>query len=410
MKSTIVLVTTLAINGSLAAPHVPGPTTPPVAAAPPKADEPVHHRSHDEPPDFSFLLRPEIYHPLTALNVPPSFRDSPKQPDDPETDISQLLQRGHFRAAAIAAVQELTGSGGRSGGEKGQGVDARDGRRILDLFYTRLACLTLIDATPLAAQEAKALEDLNSVRVYVDDKTGQHLAPWSLRLLNVRLQSLGFGDPRRAVMSYYDLAREARLQISKSPRHDQDRRLWTDRLHDLAMLVAGALIDMDDLAGAAHHLESLPEATTGPGRLSLCRALLALQVGDVDKARRWAGSQEDADKIVQALCDVADADYEAALAKWQDMEDDDDDETVAVNKAVCLLYLGRMDEGRQVLERRLATTGGSSPSHSLLFNLSTMYELCTDKHRRLKTSLAERVAGMDESPAGWERNNVDFKL
>ncbi|RCI09996.1 hypothetical protein L249_8675 [Ophiocordyceps polyrhachis-furcata BCC 54312] len=376
---------------------------------------PLHN---DEPPDFSFLLRPEIYHTLTALNVPASFRDSPKQPDDPDTNISQLLQRGHFRAAAIAAVRELTGSGGGGGGggeggggERGQGVDARDGRRILDLFYTRLACLTLIDATPLAAQEAKALEDLNSVRVYVDVKTGQHLAPWPLRLLNVRLQSLGFGDPRRAVMSYYDLAREARLQISKSKGHDEEEetQLWTDRLHDLAMMVAGALVEMDDLAGAAHHLESLPEATTGSRRLSLCRALLALQVGDVDRARKWAGSQEDADKVVHALCDVADADYGAALAKLEEGEGDDD-ETVAVNKAVCLLYLGRMDEGRRVLEKRLATRGASSPSPSLLFNLSTMYELCTDRHRRLKTTLAERVAGMEESPAGWERNNADFKL
>ncbi|RDA82881.1 hypothetical protein CP532_0393 [Ophiocordyceps camponoti-leonardi (nom. inval.)] len=382
------------------------------------------HNDESPPPDFSFLLRPEIYHPLTALNVPTSFRDSPKQPDDPDTKVSQLLQRGHFRAAAIAAVQELTGS--RAGEEKerekekGRGVDPRDGRRILDLFYTRLACLTLIDATPIAAQEAKALEDLNSVRVYVDDKTGQHLAPWPLRLLNVRLQSLGFGDPRRAVMSYYDLAREARLQICKSRKvqDGEDAKLWTERLHDLAMLVAGALVDMDDLAGAAHLLESLPEATTTmtttgsrSSRLSLCRALLALQIGDVDRARKWAGSKDDADKVMQALCDVADADYEAALAKWQAIEEEgEEDEAVAVNKAVCLLYLGRMDEGRAVLERRLAMKGASSPSHSLLFNLSTMYELCTDNHRRLKMGLAERVASMEESAAGWERNNADFKL
>lgn len=39
-----------------------------------------------------------------------------------------------------------------------------------------------------------------------------------------------------------------------------------------------------------------------------------------------------------------------------------------------------------------------------------MYELCTEKHRNLKTKLAERVAGMDESSAGWEKLNTDFKL
>ncbi|PFH56165.1 hypothetical protein XA68_16964 [Ophiocordyceps unilateralis] len=352
--------------------------------------------------DFSFLLRPEIYHALKPLNVPPAFRDSSKQPE-PDARLDQLLERGQFRAAAIAAVQELTGSGGQ-----GTGVDVHDVGRIFDLLYTRLACLTLIDATPLAAQEVKALEDLNSVRMYVDDASGEHLAPWPLRLLNVRLQALGFGDARRAVMSYHDLAREARLQIGKSKsRNDDDARtLWTARLHHLAIHVAGALVDMDDLAGAAHHLDSLPDTAGGP-KLALCRALLWLQIGDAERARQYATlCARDADKVMQALCDMAEADYEAALAKWQNMETDDD-EMVAVNKAICLLYLGRMNEGRHVLEGMVVTRASS---HALLFNLSTMYELCTDKHRELKMKLAERVAGLDESPAGWERVNGDFKL
>ncbi|PHH74721.1 hypothetical protein CDD80_2881 [Ophiocordyceps camponoti-rufipedis] len=349
-------------------------------------------RSAAEPADFSFLLRPEVYHPLTTLHVPPPFLNSNKQ-SDPDASLDELLQRGQFRAAAIAAVRELTGSG----------VDPRDGRRILNLFYTRLACLTLIDATPLAAQEAKAVEDL---RLYVEGDGG-HLAPWPLRLLHVRLQALGFGDARRAVMSYHDLAREARLHIARA-RDDADARaLWTARLDDLAIHVAGALVDMDDLAGAVHHLDSLPDAGGGGSRLALCRALLWLQVGDADRARQCATRcAHDADEVVRALCDMAEADYESALARWQAM--DDDDEIVAVNKAVCFLYLGRMDEGRDAMEGLVTTTGAAS--HALLFNLSTMYELCTDGHRGLKLKLAERVAGLDESPAGWERVNADFKL
>ncbi|KJZ70908.1 hypothetical protein HIM_09701 [Hirsutella minnesotensis 3608] len=309
--------------------------------------------------DFSFLLRPEIYHPLNQLNVPPAFRNSPKQPD-PNVPLEQLLERGQFRAAAIAAVQELTGSGagrntpgeeGDAAAEKAVGVDPHDSKRIFELLYTRLACLTLIDATPLAAQEAKALEDLSNTRLYVDDATGQHLVPWELRILHVRLQALGFGDPRRAVMSYYDLAREARAQITKvaeSPGDDADaaRELWRARLHDLGLQVAGALIDMDDPLGKWQGLG----ARLGPG-----------------------------------------------------------DEMVGVNAAVCMLYLGRMHEvGREMLEDMVSSRGASS--HTLLFNLCTMYELCTDKHRALKTKLAQKVAALDESPAGWEKMNADFKL
>lgn len=64
-------------------------------------------------------------------------------------------------------------------------------------------------------------------------------------------------------------------------------------------------------------------------------------------------------------------------------------------------------QGREVLEG-LVNSGLSS--HTLLFNLSTMYELCTEKNRSLKIKLTERAAGMETSAAGWEKTNADFKL
>lgn len=294
------------------------------------------------PKDFSFLLRPEIYHPLTPLNVPLAFRNSSKQPD-PEAPLEELLAKGHFRAAAIAAVQELTGSGASGS------VDPKDAKRIFSLLYTRLACLTLIDATSLAAQEVKALEDLNNTRLYVDESTGEHLVPWELRVLNVRLQALGFGDTRRSVMSYHDLAREARDRIAKAAaRHDNtDRELWKTRLHELGIKVAGALVEMDDLPGAASHLNSMRDR--GDGKIALSKALLWLHLGDVGSARKCAKqcSEEEAavtDKVILALCDMADTQYEAALDKWQELRNDTEDEMVGINAAVCLLYLGKLQE------------------------------------------------------------------
>ncbi len=49
-------------------------------------------------------------------------------------------------------------------------------------------------------------------------------------------------------------------------------------------------------------------------------------------------------------------------------------------------------------------------SHTLLFNLTTIYELCTDRPRTLKLELAQRVADMEPSVKGWEKTNADFKL
>ncbi|CAK7224713.1 hypothetical protein SBRCBS47491_005643 [Sporothrix bragantina] len=401
--------------------------------------------------DFSYLLRPEIYHPLpataaAAANVPQPFRDaSDRQPNPDETIgiaddtsgtlLADLLAAGHFRAAAIIAARQLVTT-----------PDPTDHARIFALLYTRLACLLLLDATSLAAQEAKALEDLNSPFYRGDPIPGgdtrlaPHLVPWELRVLHVRLQALGFGDPRRAVMSYYELAREARIRIGAAlAAHDNSaRELWKGRLAELGIQVAGALIEMDDLAGAAAHLTNMggdkPHTGSSPPthanrRIAIARALLWLQLGDVEEARaaidgsgaaetednaplssRVSGSNDDmAARVVAALCDMADGEYRTALASWRELrEDAPDDEMVGVNLAVCLLYVGQMQEGRAVLEG-LVDAGASS--HTLLFNLSTMYELCTDRAKVLKLGLAQRVAGQEPAAGqGWEKTNADFKL
>lgn len=293
------------------------------------------------PKDFSFLLRPEIYHPITPLNVPLAFRNSPKQPT-PDTPLQDLLSRGFYRAAAIAAVQELTSI--VPGAPK---LDPTDHARIFNLLHIRLTCLTLIDATPLAAQEAKALEDLNNPAVYVDEAANEHLVPWDLRVLNVRLQALGFGDPRRAVMSYHELAREARFRAGKAAaEHDNSaRELWKGRLYDLGIRIAGALVEMDDLEGAAQLLGTLRDQ--GDGRVAVSRALLWLHVGNAGEARRVVGEGVGG-KVVSALAEMADGNFEGALGRWRELGGDDaggeEDEMVGMNMAVCLLYMGKMDE------------------------------------------------------------------
>jgi hypothetical protein len=52
-------------------------------------------------------------------------------------------------------------------------------------------------------------------------------------------------------------------------------------------------------------------------------------------------------------------------------------------------------------------------NHALTFNLSTIYELCTERSRSLKINLAEQVAVIQEGmgvKVGWEKVNGDFKL
>jgi hypothetical protein len=160
-------------------------------------------------------------------------------------------------------------------------------------------------------------------------------------------------------MGYYDLAREARARLARATsRHDNTaRELWKDRLADLGVRVAGALVEMEDLTGAAAHLASLTGGggedgtttilTESGRRLAMAKALLWLHLGDVEAARRCVDPKEvgeRADKVITALCHMAEGQYGEALSVWETLKDEADDEMVGVNMAVCLLYVGKMQE------------------------------------------------------------------
>lgn len=339
--------------------------------------------------DLAPLFRPEIYHPLPTTSIPPPFRTSPKQPG-PEIPISDLLARGYYRAAAAAAAQALILSS--------SSPNPPDPAQIFNLLHVRLACLTLTDNTPLAAQEVRSIPS---------DFDDAAVLPWPMRVLIVRLRALGENDQRRAVMSYYDLAREARTALAAAgERGDHSsKELWRARLDELGVRVSGALVEMDDMGGAAELLRSLDR---GDGRLAVAKALLWLHLGDVDAARSTVrGVPGKGEQVVEALCAMADGEFAAALKLWDSPALREEDEMVATNKGICLLYLGRMNEGKALLE---SLVDAGCASHTLLVNLSIIYELSTERSRSLKMQLAEKVALMDETPSGWEKNNADFKL
>ncbi|KAH6678177.1 hypothetical protein B0J14DRAFT_582107 [Halenospora varia] len=384
-------------------------------------------------PHFSYLLRPEIYHPLTLLDVPPPFRTPTSQPA-PTSSLQSLIQLGHFRSAAIKAAQLLTSPS----------LSPSNHEEIFFLLYTRLSSLTLCNQTPLAAQEVKSLEDLNS-SYYRDDESGVHLVPWCLRVLAVRLQGMGYADARRGVMGYYDLAREARLSLSsikkalatdefddgEQERLEEEKRMWEERLAELGVRVASALIEMEDLEGAAKFLSTL-NASQFP-QLETQKALLYLCLGDVDAARlsissasrnssptsTMSSSTDKERDVILALAHIADSEYAESVKVWESLlettpENDPEVAMYQQNLAVCYLYLGRMDSAREILEK---LTDTSATFHALTFNLSTIYELCTERSRALKIGLAEKVADIlvesrkqGEGERAGEKVNGDFKL
>ncbi|KAF2761005.1 hypothetical protein EJ05DRAFT_449284 [Pseudovirgaria hyperparasitica] len=352
--------------------------------------------------DLSFLLDPSIYHPLPTSAVPQPFLNS-LNASDINDSLTTLLSRGQYRLAALHCARELCAI-----------RDPTSVTTILNLFHTRLACLTLLSHHDLAATESKALGDLTS-SFYRHPVSGTHYVPWSLRVLCIRLTALGYSEWRKGIMGYYELAREARSEIARASATHNDNAAteeWSARLRELGVLTANLLVEMGDLEAAAEHLASLPGYTDAEDaeavRLRTYEALLWLRVGDIAAARRTLPASQPPSHLT-ALLQISDDDFDSALSTLQALrKSHSKDPMIGQNLAVCRLYVGQMSAAREVLED-LVDQGHAF--HTLTFNLATLYELSTERAREKKGALADRVAGRKpRDQESWERANVDFKL
>ncbi|KAL4928377.1 uncharacterized protein BDV17DRAFT_94847 [Aspergillus undulatus] len=370
--------------------------------------------------DLSFLLRYDNYHSLSQVDIPYALRSEFISPaadgslDSSLGILERLLAEGHFLLAAYLCGTILTSSL----------TPPTDIKVIFALFYTRLACLELSGNTIIAAQESKALEDLSSTFYYVDPELkttdandhqpsySRHIAPWPLRVLAVRLQSIGFGDPRRGIGGLYEIGLEARREIMRPDIDPAEREIWKQRLSDLGIRSVNALIEMGDLTAAKRSLESLKKPESANEATELRAMLLMLSVGEVDAARKMCAEfGEDREGVFVPLLCMAEGRYDDAATEWRALRDKGrktDDAIISQNLAVCLLYTGRLSEAREVLESLVQAQHSFS---SLVFNLATVYELCSDKAVQLKQGLVEAVAKQPiTGNANLDRLNADFKL
>jgi hypothetical protein len=406
--------------------------------------------------DLSFLLRHNIFHTLSHLDIPPPLRSEflILHPGEPLSSalgtLEKLLTEGRFLVAAHFSASILTSSL----------ISPTDIKIIFSLFYTRLACLELSGNTVLAAQESKALEDLSSAFYYLDvgipvaenehdpehEPTNatepRHIVPWPLRVLAVRLQSIGFGDSRRSIGGLYEIGLEARREIMRSGASETERNVWRQRLADLGIRSINALVEMGDFDAARRSLGNLqvsgPETGIETGTTKLRKALLLLRIGDLDAAGQVFGDANDAKEaaLLKPLISMSDGRYSDAVTQWRVLGEDrtrTDGALVAQNLAVCLLYTGQLDQvfisralvpthigiafqsaqltsyqARKLLEAQVSANHSFG---SLIFNLSTVYELCSDSAGYLKGQLAETISKQPVTgQTNLDRPNSDLKL
>jgi tetratricopeptide (TPR) repeat protein len=386
--------------------RVLSPTRSPIVSPPPEASGTTNSIHETLSLDVSFLQDPSAYHVL-PITAPAPFQHATNTAPSVAAPIDSLLISGHYRLAAIAAARNIVSAAAPT-----------DYPTLFHLVHIRLACLCLISEHALAAQEAKVLGDLNSA-FYRHPLTGVHLVPWDLRLLVVRLTALGYGEWRKGIMGYYELARECRESILRAG-EDSEKVLWRRRLRDCGIRVANTLVEMGDLDGAGRHLGTL---STGEGEsdaaetrdVLVMEAMVWLRVGDLASARRCLAQASDVgsdallDGALAALVQLADSDYKAAASSFRALHDQfPDDAMVAQNLAVCLLYTGHIPDAKDLLSNLVDQ---SPPFHSLVFNLSTVFELCTERNRDKKGEIAEKLARRkDGGGVGWERSTLEFKL
>jgi tetratricopeptide (TPR) repeat protein len=311
--------------------------------------------------DLSFLLHHGNFHTLSHLDIPPPLRSeflilNPGEPLSTSLGaLEKLLAEGRFLIAAHFSASILTSSL----------ISPTDIKIIFSLFYTRLACLDLSGNTVLAAQESKALEDLSSAFYYIDlnlesaaadndkdpehEQDPRHIVPWPLRVLAVRLQSIGFGDSRRSIGGLYEIGLEARREIMRSEATEAERELWKQRLADLGVRSVNALIEMGDFDAARRSLDSLRMSGPESNITKLRKALLLLRIGDLDAASQVFGDANERKEaaLLKPLISMSDGRFADAVAEWRILGEDKtrtDGALVAQNLAVCLLYVGQLDE------------------------------------------------------------------
>jgi trafficking protein particle complex subunit 12 len=370
--------------------------------------------------DLSFLLHPSFYLPISQLELPPQFRMrlEPVSPATPIRDslgrIDELLSTGDFLLAAHLAAGVLTSPI----------LDPTDICTIANLLSIRYSCLELTGNTLVAAQESKALEDLNSEFYYIappfkatlQSKShtvacpADHILPFRLRLQASRLQSIGFSDPRRGVSALHDLALECREHLAWPHISSNERKLWARRLTELGVRVVNALIDINDLECAKRALKDL-----GPTKDVDCKVrmgLLLVKIGDIFAAKDLLKGSPETLEMLAPLLATAEGRFEDAVRDWENLSSRNHEthleSIVQQNLAVNYLYAGRLDDARHLMED--AIENGECYG-TLTFNLATVYELSSEKSRDLKMRLADRVAAQNETKLrSHGKTNADFKL
>ncbi|KAM9636049.1 trafficking protein particle complex subunit 12 isoform 2-T3 [Trichechus inunguis] len=300
------------------------------------------------------------------------------------------------------------------------------GLKQLILWFVRLALLVKLGLFQNAEMEFEPFGNLDQPDLYYEyyphvypGRRGS-LVPFSMRILHAELQQY-LGSPQESLDRLHrmkticskiltnleqGLAEDGSMSNITQENRKASIQLWRSRLGRVMYSMANCLLMMKDyvLAVDAYHSvikyypEQEPQLLSGIGRIFL-------QIGDIKTAEKYF---QDVEKVTQkldglqgkimvlmnrAFLYLGQNNFAEAHRFFTEILQIEPTNAVANNNAaVCLLYLGKLKESLRQLEAMVQQDPKHYLHESVLFNLTTMYELESSRSMQKKQSLLEAVA------------------
>jgi len=324
--------------------------------------------------------------------------------------LQQLLAAGNYRAAVNLTAQLLTMYGQGVGGA---GQLSKHSPTSLQLWWTRLALLVKLRLFSIAEREAAHFGDLEKPDLYYQYYPEIHgarrgsMVPWSMRLLLAELpQHQGkhmvatnnlfklLASVRKIVANIdAGLAPDGGVWLEAKPEEREGaRRRWRGRERQILSSLVNCSMSVGDYESAVKCLDMLAEVEEEGKQATLKSAYgrLYLQLGNLELADKYfaeaaklrSGSEQELEGLLDsAFLAVGQGQFDLALERFQAAaglsgggEGGGHSAAITNNIAVCLLYVGKLKEGLQLLEANI-TSDQANMQASPLLNLCTLYEL-----------------------------------
>ncbi|XP_029972594.1 trafficking protein particle complex subunit 12 [Salarias fasciatus] len=350
---------------------------------------------------------------LTANSVEQSF-----------TGLKQLISSKNWRAAVDLTGRLLTAHGqgyGKAGQPSSHTTDS------LQLWFVRLALLTKLNLFQNAELELEPFGNLDQPDLYYEyyptvypGRRGS-MVPFSMRLLHAELPQY-LAKPQEALDRLHilktvcltilenlekGLAEDGSMITVTQENRQASLKLWRSRLSRVMYSMANCLLLMKDYVLAVETYHSIIQYEPQQ-RVQLLSGIgrIFLQIGDVKTAERYFQDVESACQMKgsqlghttcvlmnRAFVYLSQNNYGDAHTSFTEVLKIDPKNPVANNNAaVCLLYLGRLKESLGQLEGLVQQDPTLYLHESVLFNLTTMYELESSRSTQKKQALLEAVA------------------